>query len=483
TSSVAPVPEVTTSSVAPVSEVTTSSVAPVPAVTTSSAAPVPEVTTSSAAPVPEVTTSSVAPVPEVTTSSVSPVPEIVTPSTTEISEESSTATPEATSTESVSAVEPDTTSVSIPSFTSTEEPTVETPSVSTTPVVVIPVTTTSSNEAPETLSTLIPTETTAIETSSTGANTATTTSNWLPTSLITAATTVDVDATTTTSVRTTDLPKVLAPADQVSASDLSKNYTLITVGFKKAFNYPFVVKNALSSAQIFEYLPGVLNGPYDFVNPSTTIYQLVPFSSTDVDYIITVAEVYFPSSEVESLQQNILNLTSPLYTNSDQTLNELAKLIDPSVPITGLLTKLQSSTSSSSSSGDGSSSDSDDSDGSSSSGSKVSIGSLDSGSMDYSATVSTNVTPETGKRAIAITIGSVAGGISLIAACVVGLYFGFLRKKKIELIESAHNSMYSEGSLESGYYSINGESLHEKVESDKHFISRPVESKNSLGWV
>ncbi|KAH3676352.1 hypothetical protein WICMUC_002081, partial [Wickerhamomyces mucosus] len=71
-------------------------------------------------------------------------------------------------------------------------------------------------------------------------------------------------------------------------------------------------------------------------------------------------------SEVESLQQNILNLTSPLYTNSDQTLNELAKLIDPSVPITGLLTKLQSSTSSSSSSGDGSSSDSDDSDGSSS---------------------------------------------------------------------------------------------------------------------
>lgn len=65
---------------------------------------------------------------------------------------------------------------------------------------------------------------------------------------------------TTTPSLSPGLPRAIAPE---LTSTPGENYGVVTVGFKSALNYPFVVNNTITSAQIFEYLPGVLTYPFD----------------------------------------------------------------------------------------------------------------------------------------------------------------------------------------------------------------------------
>lgn len=208
--------------------------------------------------------------------------------------------------------------------------------------------------------------------------------NWLPTTLVieptaahatSAATSADLGATST-------LPQAINPASDVPLPD---GYTVITVGFKEPLNYPFLIANPLASAQIFNFLPKVLVRPFQLTTTGAApvyrrswnifkkginthllssslptyddvqVKSIVPLVIQNVSYIVSIAEVYFPTESVHTLQELVLDSSSILYSNPVSYLADLASLINPAIPLTGLTY----SGSSGSSSGNGSGGDSD----------------------------------------------------------------------------------------------------------------------------
>ena len=109
------------------------------------------------------------------------------------------------------------------------------------------------------------------------------------------------------------------------------------MGFKKALNYPFVVGNPVTSAQIFAFLPDTLNSPFDNAFTNITVARLGPLKVSSRDYLLTVAEVYFPSAQVENLQKLIQNDASKFYFVNGTSRNVVASLVDATIPLTGLL--------------------------------------------------------------------------------------------------------------------------------------------------
>ncbi|CEP65015.1 Hkr1p LALA0_S17e00232g [Lachancea lanzarotensis] len=227
-----------------------------------------------------------------------------------------------------------------------------------------------------------------------------TTSNWLPSSLVTAPpyesasqrSSFDAKATAT-------LPQVILPTAPV---DQPHNYSQITVGFKRALNYPFLIDNPLASAQIFSFLPDILTYPFTkwqdhhkkanmsvqfenlamtsstteqskplgsrFETRSDDIYrrsaittaiearwggnfsdafqanfsgvavsEIMPLIVAGDNYISSIAVVYFPTDAISVLQRMVLNNNSRVYSNPDPALRSLSLLINPTIPLTGLI--------------------------------------------------------------------------------------------------------------------------------------------------
>lgn len=155
----------------------------------------------------------------------------------------------------------------------------------------------------------------------------------------TSAALLGLSASATSTIATSTLPKAITPATTQLPAE---NYEAITIGFKRGLNYPFVVLHPVLLAQIMEYLPLVLGYPYGLSSDSNIyVLQIVPFQSSAVDYLITVAQVYFPLDKILELQNLVSDASSSLYTNPDDTERMLALLIDPLVPLTGVLTSTQ----------------------------------------------------------------------------------------------------------------------------------------------
>lgn len=183
---------------------------------------------------------------------------------------------------------------------------------------------------------------------------------------------------------TATLPQLIAPP---TAVPVPENASKITVGFKKNLNYEFLVSSSTTAAQIFHFLPFVLsfpfeeNGTKDFsykrrgtllvssfeFNNTTTlmpaqfhqetvtgiskrsdsefpfnasavdVIQIMPMIIKDRNYLTSIAVLYFPSAYVSELQSMVSDDTSQLFNNPDPTLDALAALIDPSIPLTGLI--------------------------------------------------------------------------------------------------------------------------------------------------
>ncbi|GMM29715.1 Msb2 protein [Martiniozyma asiatica (nom. inval.)] len=181
------------------------------------------------------------------------------------------------------------------------------------------------------------------------------TTAWLPTAIIAESlqsTSLKTGTVTGTTTTTLNIPKVIMPASTsksvgAAKSTATADLELITIGFNKGLNYEFVLNNSLSSAQIFEFLPGVVSFPFEDIDASDIqVEKLVPFSSSDVSYLITVAELYFNKDYIPILQSYIYNSSSVLYQNSDSTENALSGLIDPRVPLKGLITSISTDDSS-----------------------------------------------------------------------------------------------------------------------------------------
>lgn len=323
-----------------------------------------------------------------------------------------------------------------------------------------------------------------------GSTSTTRTQTWIPTSLIIATSTQPSGTARSTQTAsgsrdepTSTLPKAISLNP---TGEPEEGYELITVGFKEPLNYAFVVGNSMSPVQIFEYLPGVLCYPYESELDASkiTVLQVVPYTSPDVSYIITVAEVYFKSSLIGDLQSEIHDTSSSLYSNPDPSERALANLIDPRVPITGL--NLGSTSSQTSGNGSGNSDNSSNSDGDG----------LDSTESQGSS--------NTGKVA-GIAVGSVMGFTLYLGS--IALFYRY-RKNKSKLasdeaavgssespettqisnvsysspgaivVGSTNSHIGSNSSPEVTSSTIRGDSTHSNLPK----ISGPVSTYNSLGW-
>ncbi|CAI4541791.1 BAM_G0021720.mRNA.1.CDS.1 [Saccharomyces cerevisiae] len=218
---------------------------------------------------------------------------------------------------------------------------------------------------------------------------------WLPTAIIVESSETGPTTASFNPSITGSLPNAIEPAVAVSEPI---NHTLITIGFTASLNYVFLVQNPLSSAQIFNFLPLVLKYPFSNTSSeldnsigelstfilsyrsgsSTTtlspksisslsvvkkkknqqkknatkstedlhppqvdtssiaVKKIVPMVDSSKAYIISVAEVYFPTEAVTYLQQLILDENSTLYSNPQTPLRSLAGLIDSGIPLGGL---------------------------------------------------------------------------------------------------------------------------------------------------
>ncbi|AMD22358.1 HGR019Cp [Eremothecium sinecaudum] len=188
-------------------------------------------------------------------------------------------------------------------------------------------------------------------------NTVVEVSPWLPTRIFTAtpvAVTPEVDPTgdeshkpspssstpTSSPTHTQVLPDVISPPTEPV---LEGDFTLITIGFKEPLNYPFVVNEPIASAQIFNFLPAVLSFPFNGEVSTAPVVQLAPLKSKR-HYLVTVAEVYFPTDKVNELQKLIADCDSVLYKSYDDTGRSFASLIDPLIPLTGIISQLNVNT-------------------------------------------------------------------------------------------------------------------------------------------
>ncbi|GCE97868.1 hypothetical protein ZYGM_003234 [Zygosaccharomyces mellis] len=198
--------------------------------------------------------------------------------------------------------------------------------------------------------------------------------NWLPYSIIIQSTHSTSSSPSFNPNVTATLPHAIAPQTPVSEPPDSST---ITIGFKRQINYNFLVNNPLSSAQIFAFLPDVLVYPFNYnqhaekathtnvslqnkrerttllpyrdaildkkrrtqvINPSDVqMIQIMPMLSRDRSYLVSLAELYFPARYVDKLKDYMKDPDSRLYNNSNPTLFALADLIDPSIPLTGVL--------------------------------------------------------------------------------------------------------------------------------------------------
>ena len=178
-------------------------------------------------------------------------------------------------------------------------------------------------------------------TSSSTIITTTNTNWWVPTQIITyqETTTLSASATTATASETSSVAVPQAIAGDSSSESTPVGYSAITVAFKKAMNYNFLLTSPQSSAQIFSFLPQTLISAFTetamFNNVS--VIQLLPYTDSSKDYTVTFAQVYFPSEEIANLQQLLSDPSSALYTDAPDTERTLASLIDPAYPITGMV--------------------------------------------------------------------------------------------------------------------------------------------------
>jgi hypothetical protein len=128
------------------------------------------------------------------------------------------------------------------------------------------------------------------------------------------------------------LPKVITNPNGTVVQP--EDTTLVQIGFDCPLNYPFVVANSKSSAQIFAWLaPGLADG-LNLQTDQVVIHTLVPLNTAEkLNCITTLAMTYIPTSMVNALTLDLLTPNSALYTNSDSSIYQLMNLINPAIPL------------------------------------------------------------------------------------------------------------------------------------------------------
>lgn len=255
------------------------------------------------------------------------------------------------------------------------------------------------------------------------------------------------------------LPKAIT---LLSSQNLEKGYEMISIGFKSALNYPFVVNHTVAAAQIFSFLPEVLNYPFDNKLQKIVVSEILPYSASSVPYTISIAAVSFPAKHVHELNRLIHDPHSKLYLNTNTTKRVLALLIDDRIPLSNVLDDTSYS---------------------------ASVNSVD----DSQGSIDSENTSVRGKGKIAgITIGTVAG-CGLYMSLMVLLFKKYKRKGVTlpysdteshvgSLLELSTEKNHGGGSALFTRYPENSSSSGMGGNTRSVQVSDPVNASNSLGW-
>ncbi|KAK9239839.1 hypothetical protein V1525DRAFT_338367 [Lipomyces kononenkoae] len=246
---------------------------------------------------------------------------------------------------------------------------------------------------------------------------------WLPSTLITEAppttpaTTVTQPAPSSTTAGA-GLPDVIAPSNGIPT--IPPDSTLVQVGFTYALNYPFIVKNPLAVAQIFDYLPRGVSYGLNIDTNQTIMQSIQPYQTAGENFIVSMAMLYIPTDLVNTLLLGLHTPSSLFYNNPDPSVNSLMGLIDPTIPLIASTT----GSGSTATPGESSSGVSSGSTGSGGNGSPSSDTGSSNGSTVLSGSLDTSGSPKTSsKKVIGIAVGAVAGVV------LYGVLVFFLARK------------------------------------------------------
>ncbi|KAJ8103047.1 hypothetical protein POJ06DRAFT_235987 [Lipomyces tetrasporus] len=258
---------------------------------------------------------------------------------------------------------------------------------------------------------------------------------WLPTTLITEAPPMTTAPTLTqTSLTPTatgaPLPNVIAPSGGIPT--IPPDSTLVQVGFTYALNYPFIVKNPLAVAQIFDYLPKGISYGLGLSIDQTIMQSIQPYETAGEKFIVSVAMMYIPTDLVNTLLLGLHTPSSAFYDNPDPSVNGLMGLIDPTIPLVASTDDDGSPGNSGDDSSGGSSGDSSGSNGNGDSNS-------DSGTSNQSTVLSGSLDvsdspAKSSKQVIGIAVGAVAGVV--VYGCLLFFLARKYRKRKQRQLSS-----------------------------------------------
>lgn len=128
------------------------------------------------------------------------------------------------------------------------------------------------------------------------------------------------------------MPRFVQPAGGMPTAP--PNTTLIQVGFNYGLNWPFVVSTDNSANQIFTYLPMGIANDLGLKVEDIKMAGLMPYdTTTQMNYITTLAQAYIPSYLVDQLRLDLLTPASAAYRNPNAQVRMLMSMINPTMPI------------------------------------------------------------------------------------------------------------------------------------------------------
>lgn len=130
----------------------------------------------------------------------------------------------------------------------------------------------------------------------------------------------------------TNLPKVITPAEGIPRPP--QDYALVRFGFLHEYNYPFLVKNPVAVAQIFDFFPKGLAYGLGIPLSNVIMLNLQPYDTTkNKGWITTLVFVYVPLDLVDELDLLRHTPASLFFRNPDLPVSQMMKLLDASIPL------------------------------------------------------------------------------------------------------------------------------------------------------
>lgn len=276
-------------------------------------------------------------------------------------------------------------------------------------------------------------------------------------------------AAATTSSR--EIAESISPSDE--PLDPPPDSTVIRLGFDGSLPYDFVATTALSSSQIFLFVPlGLAYGLEIPVNEIRPMF-IKPDNKYKAGYSTTTVQLYIPSKSKHAVSPLLHNRNSRLYNNPDPSVRAIISMLDSSYPL-GVSDSGTSSGSTkyNANGGVGGGDDGDDENG-------------NGGSSGGGDGTGSNSSSKAHPSSVGIGVGAV-GGAAVYGAGMVWVARRYRKKRQQHKRSSSAASQMREAPESQPAFLTGGRmsrgSNNSRRTNRTQMISAPVTVENSLGW-